>query len=71
MKISRNWLQEYFEKPLPDTDALNDALTFHAFEIEEAKGDMLDVNVLPNRAADCLCHRGIAKERGIIPIPED
>ena len=66
MKVSRAWLQTYFEKPLPDTEALADALTFHAFELEEARGDLLDVKVLPNRAADCLCHRGIAKELSAI-----
>ena len=34
MKISRNWLQTYFNDPLPDADALADALTFHVFEID-------------------------------------
>ena len=66
MKVSKNWLQKYFEQPLPDTKTIADALTFHAFEIEESDGDMLDVKVLPNRAADCLCHRGIAKELSAI-----
>ncbi len=70
MKVSRNWLQKYFEKPLPDIDELSNALTFHAFEIEEVQGDMLDVKVLPNRAADCLCHRGIARElSAILDLP--
>jgi phenylalanyl-tRNA synthetase beta chain len=66
MKTSRKWLQNYFEQSLPNTDEIADALTFHAFEIEESDGDMMDVNVLPNRAADCLCHRGIAKELSAI-----
>ena len=43
MKISRNWLQKYFEKPLPSAEALADALTFHSFEIESIEGDVLDV----------------------------
>ena len=31
---------------------------------------MLDVKVLPNRAADCLSHRGIAKElSAILNVP--
>ena len=38
MKISREWLQTYFEKPLPKAEALADALTFHAFEIESVEG---------------------------------
>lgn len=74
MKVSRKWLQRYFGKELPDTENLADALTFHAFEIEERAGDTLDVKVLPNRAADCLSHRGIAKELSAIlnvPMKED
>ena len=70
MKVSRNWLQKYFDKPLPDVEALSESITFHAFEIEESHEDLLDVNVLPNRAADCLCHRGIAKElSAILDVP--
>ena len=73
MKISREWLQTYFEKPLPDVNVLAQALTFHAFEIEgigtpDAGGewDILDVKVTPNRGHDCLSHRGIAKELSAI-----
>ncbi|MCR4280963.1 MAG: phenylalanine--tRNA ligase subunit beta [Candidatus Kaiserbacteria bacterium] len=78
MKISRNWLQTFFVAPLPDAQALADALTFHAFEIEnisDSKGSpwniqglpldnnaVLDVKVTANRGHDCLSHRGIAKE---------
>jgi phenylalanyl-tRNA synthetase beta chain len=70
MKVSRAWLQAYFEEPLPDIKALSDALTFHAFEIEEAAGDLLDVKVLPDRAGYALSHRGIAKElSAILQIP--
>ena len=66
MKISREWLQSYFEKPLPDAGVLADALTFHAFEIESVEGEVLDVKVTPNRGHDCLSHRGIAKELSAI-----
>jgi len=62
MKISRNWLQTFFVAPMPDAQALADALTFHAFEIEGVEWDILDVKVTPNRGHDCLSHRGIAKE---------
>ncbi len=66
MKISRNWLQTFFEKALPDAEVLERTLTFGAFEIEGVErvgdDDILDVKVLPNRAHDCLSHRGIAKE---------
>jgi len=66
MKISREWLQSYFEKPLPDAGVLADALTFHAFEIESVEGEVLDVKVTPNRGHDCLSYRGIAKELSAI-----
>ncbi len=70
MKISRAWLQKYFDEPLPSADKIADAFTFHAFEIEEFKDDLMDVKVLPNRAADCLSHRGLAKElSAILDIP--
>lgn len=74
MKVSRKWLQKFFEKPLPSTDVIDDALTFHAFEIEDCSGDIIDVDVLPNRSADCLSHRGIAKEISAIqdtPLSKD
>ncbi len=70
MKISRAWLQTYFENPLSDMAALSEALTFHAFEIDGIEGDILDVKVTPNRGHDCLSHRGIAKElSAILKLP--
>ncbi|QQR82424.1 hypothetical protein IPJ70_04080 [Candidatus Campbellbacteria bacterium] len=78
MKVSRAWLQTFFEKPLPEVSELEHVLTFGAFEIEgtEKVGEdtVLDVKVLPNRAHDCLCHRGIAKEFSVlcsIPLSHD
>ena len=62
MKTSRKWLQGYFDTDLPDAEALADALTFHVAEVEEAKGDLVDVNILPDRASYMLSHRGIASE---------
>ncbi len=55
-------------------DAISDALTFHAFEIESAESEILDVKVTPNRGHDCLSHRGIAKELSAIlnlPLKND
>ena len=70
MKISRNWLQTFFDVPLPDAHVLADALTFHAFEIESVVDEILDVKVTPNRGHDCLSHRGIAKElSAILDVP--
>ena len=62
MKVSLPWLQTYFAEPLPSAEAVAEALTFHSCEIEEIEGDVLDVNVLPDRAAYALSHRGIAYE---------
>lgn len=70
MKISRTWLQNFFSAPIPDAQAIADALTFHAFEIESVVDDILDVKVTANRGHDCLSHRGIAKElSAILNVP--
>ncbi|MHB1086839.1 MAG: phenylalanine--tRNA ligase subunit beta [Minisyncoccota bacterium] len=66
MKISRDWLQTFFDSPLPESAELSEALTFHAFEIESIENDVLDVKVTANRGHDCLSHRGIAKELSAI-----
>ena len=66
MNVSRAWLQKYFDEPLPEAEALADALTFHSSEVEgmSSHGDdsVLDVKVLPDRACYALSHRGIAYE---------
>ena len=74
MKVSLSWLQKYFAEPLPTPEVVGDALTFHAFEIEEQVGDMLDVKVLADRAAYGLSHRGVAMEVAAalnLPLTED
>jgi len=66
MIVSKKWLQTYFDKELPSTEELVEALLLHSFEIEgleERDGDtFIDVDVLPNRAHDSLSHKGIAEE---------
>lgn len=66
MNVSRAWLQNYFDDPLPEAAAIADALTFHSSEVEEISGEgeatVLDVKVLPDRACYALSHRGIASE---------
>lgn len=66
MKVSVAWLQKYFAEPLPNTEKLVDTLTFHSSEVEGVDGEgenaVLDVKVLPDRAAYALSHRGIAYE---------
>ena len=66
MKISYDWLQSFFQKKLPNPEKLADLLTKHSFETEFVRqiGNdyLLDVDVLPNRAHDCLSHLGVARE---------
>ena len=66
MKISYNWLQDLIKEKLPQPAKLADLLTMHSFETElvkqVGKDYLLDVEVLPNRAHDCLSHLGIARE---------
>lgn len=71
MKVSYEWLQSFFDNPpaggtFPSVEKIEQKLMFHAYEIEgveEVNGvPVLDIDVLPNRAADSLSHRGIARE---------
>ncbi len=66
MKVSYNWLKDYLGEQAPTPAEIEQLLTFHAFEVEsvEVKGadTVIDVKILPDRASDCLCHRGIAHE---------
>lgn len=73
MKYSYNWLQSYFEKTLPSAKEIEQVLGLRAFEpegIEETAEDtILDFDILPNRAHDCLSHWGLAKEIALL-FPE-
>jgi len=79
MKFSYNWLQTFFDAPLPAPEELAHEITFHSSEIEEVSplpgGDtMLDVKVLPDRSAWLMSHRGLAKEVAVIldrPLKSD
>ena len=66
MLISRNWLQSYFATELPHAEDIAETLMMHAFElegIEEKNNDsIIDIDVLPNRAHDCLSYAGVAHE---------
>ena len=65
MKFSYSWLKEYVKK-LPRPEKLANLLTMHSFEVREIEKSgndyLLDIDVLPNRAHDCLCYLGVAKE---------
>ena len=66
MKVVHSWLKDYIGDALPDSARVEELLTFHSFEVdgvEEVEGEtVIEVSVLPNRASDCLCHRGMARE---------
>ena len=70
MKVNYNWLKDYVGESLPESTEVERLLTEHAFEIDEietvAGETVIDVDVLPNRSSDCLCHRGIARELAAI-----
>lgn len=70
MKFSFNWLQSFFKTKLPKPNILADVLTMHFAEVEsvERKGNdfILDIDIRPNRAGDCLSHIGVAREVGAI-----
>lgn len=73
MKVSYTWLKEYVGEAMPSEEHLEQMLTFHAFEVdgvEQMEHDtVFDIKVLPDRAADCLSHRGIAREiASLIPM---
>ena len=75
MKISYNWLQSYFREKLPPPNELAGLLTLHSFEVEShleaklpsgKKDTIFQIDVLPNRAHDCLSYIGLAREVGVI-----
>jgi len=70
MKFSYNWIQDYFKEKLPEPKELAELLTMHSFQVEEVisfGGDfILDIDVLPNRAHDCLSHYGIARDISVV-----
>jgi len=70
MIVSHKWLQTYFDEKLPLPEKLEEVITLGAFEIENVEkvgeDNILDIDVLPNRAHDCLSHRGIAKELSVL-----
>jgi phenylalanyl-tRNA synthetase beta chain len=70
MLISRNWLQDHFEKTLPNAQEIAETLMLHSFEIEHIYNtdydQVIDIDVLPNRAHDCLCYAGIAREYSVL-----
>ena len=65
MKTSYSWLKSYVTE-LPEADKLYDIFTYHLCEVEgiekKEKDTIFDLNILPHRAHDLLCHQGVARE---------
>lgn len=70
MRFSYNWLQTYFDAPLPSPVVIEEKLTFHSSEVEEVEvvGDdtVFDLKVLPDKSAWLMSHRGLARELSVI-----
>ena len=66
MKFSYSWLQSFFVKKLPSPQKLAQTLTQRIFETEVIDKKNLEVDILPNRATDCLSYLGLAREIGAI-----
>ena len=70
MRFSYSLLQEYLTKKLPAPEKIAELLTMHSFEVEEIKkvgsDYVLTIDILPNRAHDCLGHLGVAREIGAL-----
>ena len=76
MKISYNWLQSYFEKPLPAPEQLKEVFDFHALEVEgldevldqseKVIETIFDIKVLPDRAHSMLSHKGVAEDLSVL-----
>lgn len=64
MKFSFSWLQSFFDQKLPAPKVLAELLTQKAFETEAINLKVLEVDILPNRAPDCLSYQGLAREIG-------
>src|SRR3989338_6229165 len=66
MLVSYRWLAEYFDGEPQTPQEIAEALILYAFEVESseehADDTIFDIKILPDRAHDCLSHRGIAKE---------
>lgn len=78
MKVLHEWLRDFVGDAMPETKQFEELFTFHAFEIDGvetvAGKEVIDVKVLPDRGADCLSHRGIARELATLtgaPLTDD
>ena len=66
MKFSYEWLQSFFERKLPTPKELAKLLTMRIFETDVVSKNILEADILPNRAGECLSYQGLAREIGAI-----
>lgn len=70
MKISQEWLQDYFVDTLPAPAKLAELFTVHLCEVEEVEeknGDTIfDLKILPDRAHYLLSNLGVAREVSVL-----
>ncbi|MCX6717221.1 MAG: phenylalanine--tRNA ligase beta subunit-related protein [Candidatus Taylorbacteria bacterium] len=79
MKCSYNWLNGFLKGKAPKPEEISELLTMNSMEVEsiadftrtscglDAVNDfVIDVKTLPNNNHSCLCHRGIAREVGVL-----
>lgn len=65
MKFSYTLIKKLLPR-VPVKKDLAEALNSHSFEVEGVEGDVLDINLPPNRYSDCASHIGIAREAAAI-----
>src|SRR5438045_9326015 len=82
MKFRLEWLASYIDGDTPEMRELRARLTQIGFIVEGVEGDVLDVEITPNRP-DAMNHRGLALEAAVAlgrefrdaeadaPVPED
>ncbi len=66
MQTSYNWLNQFFNNELPECSELAKLLTKRIFEVDDiskvGSDTIMDIDVLPNRGADCLSIEGLSRE---------
>jgi len=66
MLVTHSWLKEYIGEDIKTTEEIVKLLMTHSFEVEGSETvfgeEVIDIDILPNRASDSLSHRGIARE---------
>jgi len=66
MIFSYNWLKDYIKGKVPSPSEIAKIFTKYSFEVESLKKRaddwIFDIDILPNRASDCLSYIGVARE---------